>query len=707
MSITAYQQSIFKSRAIPFKATKSVQERQLTALKQATSQLTSLIDQIADGEGKLVRGLYLAKKMSIQTLMNQLAEGISSDISESVASVTEETASLMADITEKLGDDELDLSNFATVPQTVLQDYAHRADVEGLKISPSIWAGHQTALIENKVMTALTRGQSATTLAKDLQQFINGGSEGMGHSIAYKAMRLARTEINTAYHESRRLSAITSPVVAGMEWKLSNRHPVWDVCNLLAQQDLFGMGQGVYPAEQLPPKPHPNCICYTMDKLRDPADWQKPKPTVTAKSQPIDFQPTGKGTDHYIKKQYKVFTGLMDRAIADAPLYPVPEPPAPTPPPPPLPIEFYRDPTLAGSTFTNANKGFSILSKGQLEQLLGAIPDYNDDGTYPVTLIGLNNLVEDYVASNGWVMPPTGELGNAGQLAIWARKAKKLLSENDYTSIPPQVSQEDAEVSAIYEAEVLPDGLPIKDIISADNFAEMVKWIKQADPQKVEDGGFFLDYATKWIGLNGTEWGYLSGQHQIFALDLLKAIKKGEIQAPTPTPEAKAEVNPTVVENLWSTTVLKNGVEVKAVFYKGHQELVDLLQWMGDNEGYSLQDLQQEWTKTNTAAQHLNTETLTIANDGLQIILKQALKPVVPATDTKSEQLAAFLKVSKDLSVPLDALAWDEMAEWAALLPFDQDDFGYEELADKWGEIDAASAHGATMDDYAKLAASI
>ena len=122
-----------------------------------------------------------------------------------------------------------------------------------------------------------------------------------------------------AFHETRRLGAISSPVVAGMRWRLTNQHPIWDVCNLLAQQDLYHMGEGVYPTDQLPPRPHPNCICYTMDQLRKPKEWQTKKLVSTIKEKPSNFKvDDAKGTDHCIKKQYRIFITLMDRFFGDA-----------------------------------------------------------------------------------------------------------------------------------------------------------------------------------------------------------------------------------------------------------------------------------------------------------------------------------------------------------------------------------------------------
>ena len=79
------------------------------------------------------------------------------------------------------------------------------------------------------------------------------------------------------------------------------------------------MGEGVYPPEQLLLKPYLNCICYTMDQLRKPKKWQPSQPVSTIKESPSNFKvDDAKGTDHYIKKQYRIFTALMDRVVADA-----------------------------------------------------------------------------------------------------------------------------------------------------------------------------------------------------------------------------------------------------------------------------------------------------------------------------------------------------------------------------------------------------
>ena len=239
MNFSEYREAIFKARSIPFKATSAIVERQTVALEMAVARLNLLISESTNSLGQVSIVLYRVKRDNILALLEALAQNLSGDIHQSVLSVTEETTSLISEVTTELVEDEdQDIEfSFVTIPEEVLKDYAKRTDIEGLKFSPNIWAKRQMRNIEKQVMSAIMRGQSAETLSKDLVQYLKGGSVGMGHSIRYKTMRLARTEINTAFHETRRLGAITSPVVAGMRWRLSNRHPIWYVCNLLAQQD--------------------------------------------------------------------------------------------------------------------------------------------------------------------------------------------------------------------------------------------------------------------------------------------------------------------------------------------------------------------------------------------------------------------------------------------------------------------------------------
>ena len=111
--------------------------------------------------------------------------------------------------------------------------------------------------VDRMVNSALARGLSADEFAKGLEQFINPNTPG---GIRYAALRLARTEINNAAHAQAVSSVQNNPWVKRMQWHLSGSHTRPDICNRLAEQGPNG--DGTYPKEAVPGKPHPQCFCY-------------------------------------------------------------------------------------------------------------------------------------------------------------------------------------------------------------------------------------------------------------------------------------------------------------------------------------------------------------------------------------------------------------------------------------------------------------
>ena len=82
---------------------------------------------------------------------------------------------------------------------------------------------------------------------------------GQGVYPSYRnAQRLARTETNIAYREADFTRWQQLDFVVGVEIKLSNNHPVWDICD-----DL----KGVYPKGFKWVGWHPNCRCYMVPVL--------------------------------------------------------------------------------------------------------------------------------------------------------------------------------------------------------------------------------------------------------------------------------------------------------------------------------------------------------------------------------------------------------------------------------------------------------
>lgn len=92
--------------------------------------------------------------------------------------------------------------------------------------------------------------------------------------VANRAHLIARTEIMAAEHETHVQGAIDSPIVRAIRWRLSSRHSHRDVCDVLAEQDIYGLGPGLYDPRRTPPRPHPRDICIQEDVLfEDPEQY--------------------------------------------------------------------------------------------------------------------------------------------------------------------------------------------------------------------------------------------------------------------------------------------------------------------------------------------------------------------------------------------------------------------------------------------------
>jgi hypothetical protein len=126
-----------------------------------------------------------------------------------------------------------------------------------------LWARGQ---VESVINSALARGLSAREFAAEARALFNPNTPG---GIRFASMRLARTEINNAYHATNVLKVADAPWVTAMQWLLSRSHPKADDCDTLATQDAFGVGSGKYPPRDVPRKPHPQCFCCVVPSTVD------------------------------------------------------------------------------------------------------------------------------------------------------------------------------------------------------------------------------------------------------------------------------------------------------------------------------------------------------------------------------------------------------------------------------------------------------
>lgn len=127
-------------------------------------------------------------------------------------------------------------------------------------------------LVARRVDIGLLRGLSAKELAADVSSLIRPGVRG---GVSHVAMRLARTEINNAFHFSQIRYTREMPWVEGYKWNLSGSHPKLDICNVMAERNHSGMGRGVYKKGDVPGKPHPHCFCYITTVTAPPGKFER------------------------------------------------------------------------------------------------------------------------------------------------------------------------------------------------------------------------------------------------------------------------------------------------------------------------------------------------------------------------------------------------------------------------------------------------
>lgn len=119
-------------------------------------------------------------------------------------------------------------------------------------------------LVERTVQSGIIQGLSASEMAQSVYHLISPRTPG---GISYAARRLARTEINNAFHTQQTLKAKNNPFVRQVIWKLSGSHPKPDECNDYAAKR--------YDPEDVPGKPHPQCLCYMTYDVMSPDEFVK------------------------------------------------------------------------------------------------------------------------------------------------------------------------------------------------------------------------------------------------------------------------------------------------------------------------------------------------------------------------------------------------------------------------------------------------
>lgn len=143
-----------------------------------------------------------------------------------------------------------------------------------LQLSARIWrqTDLSTGRLQKEIQKGLLRGLSAEELAERVAKSLKPGVAG---GVSYNAMRLARTEINNAFHFTQIRYTREQPWVDGYQWHKSRSHAHVDECDRLASANHDGLGRGVFKKKNVPGKPHPHCFCFITTVTVSPGKFEK------------------------------------------------------------------------------------------------------------------------------------------------------------------------------------------------------------------------------------------------------------------------------------------------------------------------------------------------------------------------------------------------------------------------------------------------
>ncbi|MBS5979980.1 MAG: hypothetical protein KIB51_09675 [Dysgonomonas mossii] len=167
--------------------------------------------------------------------------------------------------------------------------------IKGLTLSDRVWNSNANlrAELESSLNAAISKGQSAKSLAKDIKKYLNepnmrfrrvrdkfGNLAPSKNALQYNpgvgkyrssyqnALRLARNEINRAYREAEYLRFQQNPSVIG--YRIQNSSRVATVCPICS-----AMNGLVFPKSFKFSGFHIQCMCVTIPILCSDADFDK------------------------------------------------------------------------------------------------------------------------------------------------------------------------------------------------------------------------------------------------------------------------------------------------------------------------------------------------------------------------------------------------------------------------------------------------
>jgi hypothetical protein len=286
-TISNYSAMILQSRAAELQILKETQDSIMALLSKEYKRVQTIIDGLEPGGlqkyTQLTKiqsqldvimddlygrtGIWQGRKIAIGGELEALiADGMDKGARAGVEGRTKASIALLNEANPDLTRYVPEL--FGGIREDVLQYMMTRPKADGKIFSQRFWniKNESDKVLTRTVSSGLLEGKSARQISKDLRPYLKY-QEGMTQKqVVSRSFTLARTEINNAFTECQIQCAKREPWNQGIKWNLSASHPKFDICDIYASQDLYGLGSGIYPPSQVPVR-HPRCLCFLTDVL--------------------------------------------------------------------------------------------------------------------------------------------------------------------------------------------------------------------------------------------------------------------------------------------------------------------------------------------------------------------------------------------------------------------------------------------------------
>lgn len=245
-------------------------ERMASDLLDAQQDLLTRLNSLANrsGLGGQVRQDQLgAINKHLTVVQNELWQELAGEITEGGVAIADAASGVQA-VSDKM----LFASAGVDVPEELVRaQQAYAREVvntywsrmeNNISLSQQVYRTQALSQgwVDRAINRAILQGASWRDLMNAVKPYIDPNTPG---GVSYAAKRLARTELNNAFHRTQVRLGEGNPWVAGQKWNLSTKHPRADACDPYAHEQHYEGGDpGVYRADKVPRKPHPQCFCF-------------------------------------------------------------------------------------------------------------------------------------------------------------------------------------------------------------------------------------------------------------------------------------------------------------------------------------------------------------------------------------------------------------------------------------------------------------